>query len=61
MVTSKDSENNSKYTLNGYTNLIFVLTFHIYSVYRLYRYRIRAKSVKGWVLGCPDLPTVNLI
>ena len=20
-----------------------------------------AKSVKGWVLGCPDLPTVNLI
>ena len=19
------------------------------------------KSVKGWVLGCPDLPTVNLI
>ena len=20
-----------------------------------------AKSVEGWVLGCPDLPTVNLI
>ena len=20
-----------------------------------------AKLVKGWVLGCPDLPTVNLI
>ena len=39
------------------------LTSHIcstlYIVYTAIGYG--AKSVKGWVLGCPDIPTVNLI